>query len=716
MPVHTTSSVDRGRTTTATVGGTIGTYPVAAYSTAAAAIQAAVNAVGNGRLVIRKGTYDIPSSILIPSGIHIEHEDGVVLRASQSFTNGIYNIDAVLSAAENTRIDYVTLDCNNQTSVQAVSIKGGMYAFGAYAKRIRLRAIAFKNQANTSVGLVTIYSGRGSSDRGPVTDVVFDDCLFDTVAKYHILINGGQVEDLKILNSKFRGSQYGCISFDQQTKDDNANAAGARSNKNWEIVGCKFIDNQLSNTPLAGGFTAILTDSNKSGLRGLKFHGNWCEGQNSTDPEQYVLSINSSWDVQVHNNTFWKFRSVFNVGQSNNGPWYRHDGSQMVSIKENTFFRCYNIVDNDSNFFAEWAGNKFIEIEYAGIGGYSRQWPAKIHGNFFYNICTDESASNERRSAIALIANGSEVYDNTIIDDRKLADPTTAPVLTQVAGGALGARTYYVKYTWKNDTGETVGSSEASLSVSANNLLMVEHPYATNYGPPTGAKYVNIYVSTTAGSYTTGLQASVPTPWHQEYQDVRTNTFGHVDWLEPATGLVSGTAIPGSNTTNAITLYGLYEVSGGGGPLYPNTYHDNYIRGTLNSHSWNSAYKRIAHDNYYNPTISATGEQKIERIPYSQGNVSGSVTFDVGNGEVNTSTFTGNITATTLASGHYLGQVWERRFTMGGAGSYTYTKASNEKLAGGSFTPTAAVGSLDTLVQEWDGTYWVEKRRSMAVS
>jgi hypothetical protein len=111
-----------------------------------------------------------------------------------------------------------------------------------------------------------------------------------------------------------------------------------------------------------------------------------------------------------------------------------------------------------------------------------------------------------------------------------------------------------------------------------------------------------------------------------------------------------------------------------------------------------------------NEIHDATG-RRIEH-PYAQGNITGAVTFTAGNGPIQTSTLTGNVTA-TLSNGYIVGQSLERRFTMGGAGSYTYTKAANEKLAGGSFTPTAAVGSVDTLITRWDGTNWREVRRSL---
>jgi hypothetical protein len=60
-----------------------------------------------------------------------------------------------------------------------------------------------------------------------------------------------------------------------------------------------------------------------------------------------------------------------------------------------------------------------------------------------------------------------------------LAPPTT-PVLSQQAGGSWTAQTAWVKTTYVNAQGETVGSASASLAVTANNQLTIASP------PPAG--------------------------------------------------------------------------------------------------------------------------------------------------------------------------------------------------------------------------------------
>jgi hypothetical protein len=278
----------------------------------------------------------------------------------------------------------------------------------------------------------------------------------------------------------------------------------------------------------------------------------------------------------------------------------------------------------------------------------------------------------------------------------------------------MGSRTYYVKYTWENDTGETLASSEANITVGANQLLKITHPYTSTYGPPSGAKKINWYVSTSTNTET--KQDYTWLSWAEEealYPIVQTPD----SWTEPTTGLISGAALPGANTTNRLTMAGIFEVSGGT-MIYPNIYEGNDFKGLTGDeiYSSSSSYKRIQRSNYTTRDLTFNGAAQIlERIPYAKGNITGSATFDPWYGETQTATFTGNVTA-TMSNGHYVGQVLERRFTMGGAGSYAYTKAANERLAGGAFSPSATVGKFDILIQEWDGTYWVEKRRTMGLA
>jgi len=56
------------------------------------------------------------------------------------------------------------------------------------------------------------------------------------------------------------------------------------------------------------------------------------------------------------------------------------------------------------------------------------------------------------------------------------------PTLSEVSGGSLGSRTYYVVFTWYDSVyGETVQSQTASLAISANYYMKVEIPPFPNF-------------------------------------------------------------------------------------------------------------------------------------------------------------------------------------------------------------------------------------------
>lgn len=78
-----------------------------------------------------------------------------------------------------------------------------------------------------------------------------------------------------------------------------------------------------------------------------------------------------------------------------------------------------------------------------------------------------------------------------------VADPTAAPTLALSANASsqLAPATYYVKYTWCGLSGETIGSAQASLAVTAGNELKVTIPaFAANV---TMAK---VYIGTVSGT------------------------------------------------------------------------------------------------------------------------------------------------------------------------------------------------------------------------
>lgn len=124
------------------------------------------------------------------------------------------------------------------------------------------------------------------------------------------------------------------------------------------------------------------------------------------------------------------------------------------------------------------------------------------------------------------------VWNGTLQNWTPQIPAPAAPSLSQVAGGSLGATTYYVKITYTSPAGETTASAESSLAVAANNLLVVSSPAAS--GAATG---YNVYVSTTSGA--------------EQKQGLSPTLLGS-SWTEFTTGLDPGAAPPISNTTGFV--------------------------------------------------------------------------------------------------------------------------------------------------------------------
>jgi hypothetical protein len=168
-------------------------------------------------------------------------------------------------------------------------------------------------------------------------------------------------------------------------------------------------------------------------------------------------------------------------------------------------------------------------------------------------ITVDQGFSSTASAVISLT--GREQLSPTVRDlDIDFTQPSSfapaAPTLGSVAGGSLGATTYYVKITYTNSSGETNPSSESSLAVGTDDLLTVASPAAT-----TAATAYNVYVATTSGSET--LQNESP---------IAIGT----SWTEPSSGLVAGVSPPISARSYFLTLAGGgTSGAGGSGIQYP---------------------------------------------------------------------------------------------------------------------------------------------------
>ena len=110
-----------------------------------------------------------------------------------------------------------------------------------------------------------------------------------------------------------------------------------------------------------------------------------------------------------------------------------------------------------------------------------------------------------------------------------------APVLTEAVNGSLGARTEYYILTYVTPYGESFAGVEGSLAVDANNVVLVAPP---DYPYPFPVYGYNVYAATSSGGEV--LQNSTP-------------VLPGDTWTEPATGLITGGAVP-PTTWSATTL------------------------------------------------------------------------------------------------------------------------------------------------------------------
>lgn len=142
-----------------------------------------------------------------------------------------------------------------------------------------------------------------------------------------------------------------------------------------------------------------------------------------------------------------------------------------------------------------------------------------------------------------------------------------APTLTQGGAGGPGARTEYYRVAVVNPAGTSIASAEASLAVTAGEVVTVTSP--TN--PGGSCTGYNVYAALTSGGET--LQNLSPIP------------FG-TNWTEPTTGLTTtGAAFPTSNTAQ---ISG--ELATGNGYTQGGNALTGVVWGNVPANSWGSAW------------------------------------------------------------------------------------------------------------------------------
>lgn len=682
-----------------------------------ATIQAAHDALPavGGRLILQNATYNFDSSsdrvFITKSNVFLEGESagGVTFKATQSLhpggsdANGRYGILTVgknnNSLISNILIKNITIDCNNVSRTAGLTLDGGGGSGSIGLQKVRCESVTVTNFGSSSADSIEsggyIMSGlvTGLGNRGYVDDVAFLDCEFKNSNKHGFWLLGGHISNLLFEKCKVLDNNNNGINVFTYDLEPNSN--------DWVFLNCRFERNMILTS---AGSQGHYRDSTQVGVNRLSFlYCYFGEMQNPDTNSDFCVTPYWSGDCRIEHCMFDRVGLVASWGASVSGSYAKIFPITRLFFNDNIVFRSRATFDDDSNVFATFRGNIFYEVKRGEIiGMYSRHFPSVIADNIVYNCQVDNDGSEEERqkSAFRVAGDGVVVRDNYIIDDRKLIEPVSNVSLSQVAGGSLGTRTYFVKYTWANSTGETLPSSQVSLTVNSNNLLKVSVGFSYI---PSGATELKIYVSTTSGS-----------ELHQATIDLPDRSLS---WTEPTTGLVSGDSLPGSNTTHTKTKYGIYEVSGGASGGYGNFYSDNYMIGIETPILMQSSYKRIRYNNYVDNTYNQTGDDVIEDQlkPFDQGSVSGTVTISPINGLYTKLSLTGNVTTLNLTAGDYIGQEMLDYWIQDGTGSRTISWPSNFKKAGGALTLSIGANAIDVVRRRWDGTNWIEMGRSLNI-
>lgn len=714
------------------------------------AIQAAHDAIptaAGGKMYYPEGVYGVTANLSISrSNIEVELNPNATVialaRPSVAFKNeymGLFYVrkSGTGSTQTNVRIHGGTVDCNFQPETSAATVWGsGSDATVVSTNKITFHDMHFMNKGNSvsSPGLVHIHSCT-DLNLGRIKNFTVRGCDFDGSDLNAFRIRGTYCDTIKIDGNEFHNIQQYSIDHGKGGESYNTN----RTNKNVYVRRNTFHDTMLGN--FAHTVYDFGMNSSRDGIVTLHIIGNTFDSINEYNPNDNPnVQVYASWDVLIRGNTFKNTRQALSLGYSNGGTQWYNDPNRNITIDSNNFTNIYaTVTDYDSNTMAIWTNNHFYNVGLSLFHAYSMHSFTVFENNEVINCqALVEDPTNwslyidpaayptpatfpDKYKCIIGIGGQNQYYirNNRFIDNRKLADPanTSSSGVTTVVGGALSSRTYYYRFAYRNKSGTTNASPSASIAIAANSLVKIAPTGApTNSRPAdssttpievSGIDYIDIYVGTTSGSET--LQTSI------SYPDFFAQGLG---WTEPTTGLVTGAALPTSNTTHYICKFGIYETISGGGYLGPNIIADNDFYGFSESNA-------IATDDlvtsrmirFGNTIIADSGSGNAVAIDshsvYQVGNITGSTTLNWRNGKFQVATLTGNVTL-AINSGSIKGESLVLVLSQDATGGRTITMPANIKLArGNTFTPSIGPNATDTLSLYWDGTNWSEQSRAI---
>lgn len=250
-----------------------------------------------------------------------------------------------------------------------------------------------------------------------------------------------------------------------------------------------------------------------------------------------------------------------------------------------------------------------------------------------------------------------------------------------------------MRISYANATGETLASTEQSVVVAANKLLTiipgVPAGYGSTYRSISGIRTINIYVGASSGAET--LQAGLA------YPNFNNSLHG---WTEPNSGLVSGAALPATNTTHQRTKYGIYHLQSGYIGAGANMVESNHIFGTINALGSNlTSDSAQMTGNYFNDVRLPDSQQAISVIT-----VSSNTTLDGLAATILANAAAGALTVMLPSAVGVTGRHYTIKRINSGSNNVIVGTTSSQTIDGASTRTLGAQWSVFTVVS--DGSAW----------
>lgn len=672
-----------------------------------------VNVTAGGEAIVGAGS---GVSIIIP-GFH----------SSSTNNPGIFYIGGVTGAVSNIKVSDLSFNLNS-TPTSAVTLDGSRG--GATSRNYTFRNVDIYNAGpdnSGGIGNVTIRGATGFAV-GDFANITFDNCEHHdgiTTSSSNprssaISINSQTLTKLRILNSYFHDVYGTTISVTANT---------VRGRKDWLIDNCAFV-NTVRDYQVSYGSIGDFFDRNRTGFAGIKITNSYFERVDGSDEDDtYHFLIYNSENFIVDDCIFKNSRSIMAPGFTNPAG----NEANAWSFSNNVLINNASFLDPDGHFAGTYTNNVFYMQKYGQIlGGYGNHEPTTYKGNMFINCLwknptgTKYDDGNRHRAIFAPQSTGSVYQDNTIFNAYPQSSPGAPTVADSGVAGVLnGAYIYKVTFVAGAGAETAGGTSSSTVTVSSKKVSLTSIPLGG-----TGCVGRNIYRTIAGG--VDGTQKFL-----KRIADNTTTTF--TDNVADAS---LGAAVPTIDTTQNFMLYVAYESNTWGSPTSPNTYENTRIIGpgaqtktfflesnvphiirgntgvteaTIQNSTTNGsasitplASTDIVENNY---TLSSV----LTNSFYDNGTKSGSFTISPMNGFHQRVTATGNLTP-TITGGGQNGKPLTLEIVQDATGGRTFTKPSNLKVAGGSFSLTTTASAVDIINASWNGTNYMETGRAMDLS